>query len=157
MRFLLVDKVLDWQPDDYLIAVKNVSLESLYFQHHFPSNPVFPGVLITEAIAQAGGYFISRSIEVLEERKYVFAIMTASKMRFLKTVFPGDQLRLEISFVSRRQSTAHIKAVASVEGKTVARGEIRFGLMQEKTTKEEHGALEQHLMLKNVLERGIDQ
>jgi len=128
MRFLLIDRVREFEAGKRLVALKNVSLESSYLEHHFPGEPVFPGVLIVEAMAQASGYLISYS--ALETGSAsVFALMTAANVRFLKVVRPGDQLRLEVDIVQLEGRTAKTRVAAQVDGGVVARAELRFALL----------------------------
>jgi 3-hydroxyacyl-[acyl-carrier-protein] dehydratase len=158
MRFLLIDRVLELEPDRRMLAVKNVAMESQYFEHHFPKHPVFPGVLIIESMAQASGYFITRSIEELDGHRQVFAMMTATNTRFLKAVRPGDQLRIEVELTSRDSSMARTRTIAQVDGQIVSRGDFSFVLIEDRGGEESEGFMEHLVMLRRVLERnGSDQ
>jgi len=151
MRFLLIDRVQEFEAGKRLVALKNVSLESSYLEHHFPGEPVFPGVLIVEAMAQASGYLISYS--ALETRSgSVFALMTAANVRFLKVVRPGDQLRLEVEVVQLEGRTAKTRIVAQVDGGVVARAELRFALLL-RAADEANPVQRQWDLLRPILER----
>lgn len=101
--FLLVDRVLSIEKGKKLVAVKNVTVNEEFFNGHFPGYPVMPGVLIIEALAQAGGILALQDLGgELGNRKIFF--MSIDKARFRKPVVPGDQLRLEVS-IDRRRST----------------------------------------------------
>jgi 3-hydroxyacyl-[acyl-carrier-protein] dehydratase len=153
MRFLLIDRVLAFEPDRRLLAIKNVAMESQYLEYHFPQAPVFPGVLIIEAMAQASGYFITRSIEELDGGRMVFAMMTAANTRFIKLVRPGDQLRIEVELTARDSSMARTRTTALVDEKVVSRGDLRFVLIEERGGEEAEGYLRHFEMLRRVLER----
>jgi 3-hydroxyacyl-[acyl-carrier-protein] dehydratase len=151
MRFLMVDRVRELVPDQRLVAVKNVSLDADYLEHHFPGVPIFPGVLMLEAMAQASGHLISRSIFELEQR-HVFAMMISNRARYLKVVRPGDQIIMEVSLIRRDQHDASTRVVASVEGEVCARAEIGFALRGENGELEVEAMLRQANMLRRTLE-----
>jgi 3-hydroxyacyl-[acyl-carrier-protein] dehydratase len=122
--FLLIDKVLDYQPEDYLIALKNVSYNEPYFNGHFPVRPVMPGVLIVEAMAQATGLLAmeSRPDEVSERSLYYF--VGIDKARFKRPVEPGDQLILTVNLRTVRRGIWVFSGQAEVDEKLVASAEI---------------------------------
>ncbi len=100
--FLLVDRVIEFTPGERLVAIKNVSFNEPHFQGHFPDNPVMPGVLILEAMAQAGALFAGYTdVESVAGRLVYF--MTIDRVRFRKPVIPGDQLRLVLTLARRRK------------------------------------------------------
>lgn len=94
--FLLVDRVLDWAPNDYLIALKNVTYNENYFQGHFPIRPVMPGVLITEALAQATGILAFASLGDKPDDNTLYMLVGLDNVTFRRMVEPGDQLTLHI-------------------------------------------------------------
>lgn len=100
--FLLVDRVLEFVPGERLLAIKNVSFNEPHFQGHFPENPVMPGVLILEAMAQAGALFAGFTDPGSVAGRLVY-FMTIDRVRFRKPVIPGDQLRLELTLAKRRR------------------------------------------------------
>ncbi|MBK1694150.1 3-hydroxyacyl-[acyl-carrier-protein] dehydratase FabZ [Chromatium weissei] len=121
--FLLVDKVVDFKINDYLIAVKNVSYNEPFFSGHFPIRPVMPGVLIIEAMAQATGLLAmaSRPEEVGDKLYYFVGI---DKARFKRPVEPGDQLFMEVKLGPVRRGIWKFDAEARVDDRIVATAEI---------------------------------
>ncbi|THB69456.1 MAG: 3-hydroxyacyl-[acyl-carrier-protein] dehydratase FabZ [Desulfovibrio sp.] len=92
--FLMVDKVLDWEASTFITALKNVTINEPFFQGHFPGLPVMPGVLVLEALAQAGGILISKSAPDFAQGK-LFMFTSMEKVKFRRPVRPGDQLLLK--------------------------------------------------------------
>ena len=121
--FLLVDRILDMEPGVWAKALKNVSMNETFFQGHFPQQPVMPGVLQIEAMAQAGAC----AILTLEEYKGKIAYLAAvDKAKFRSRVVPGDQLLLQVEIVKRKAFAGIGRGVASVDGKTCAEAEFTF-------------------------------
>lgn len=122
--FLLIDRVIDYRPDDYLLALKNVSYNEPYFNGHFPIRPVMPGVLIVEAMAQATGLLAmeSRPDEVGEKGLYYF--VGIDKARFKRPVEPGDQLFLEVHLRTVRRGIWMFAGEARVDDKVVATADL---------------------------------
>ena len=123
--FLLVDKVVELQPGEGAIGIKNVTAGELCFQGHFPDYPIFPGVLIIEALAQVGAVAV---LSVPENKGRIVLFAGVDNFRFRGPVFPGDSLRLEVKFTKMRGPIGKGTAKATVEGKTVAEGELTFAL-----------------------------
>ncbi|XOV90000.1 MAG: 3-hydroxyacyl-ACP dehydratase FabZ [Pseudomonadota bacterium] len=100
--FLLVDRVLEFEADKRIVAIKNVTINEPQFTGHFPMTPVFPGVLIVEALAQASGIlaFKSRNRTLLDG--YIYYLAGTDKTKFKRSVIPGDQLRLEVEILNLR-------------------------------------------------------
>ncbi|MBF0453501.1 MAG: 3-hydroxyacyl-ACP dehydratase FabZ [Magnetococcales bacterium] len=121
--FLLVDRILDVVPGERLTAIKNVTFNEPQFQGHFPDNPVMPGVLILESMAQAGALFAAYTDPASLEGRLVY-FMTIDKVRFRKPVVPGDQLRLEMVLVKRRRDIWRFSGKAYVEDALVAEAEL---------------------------------
>ncbi|MCJ8320549.1 MAG: 3-hydroxyacyl-ACP dehydratase FabZ [Colwellia sp.] len=120
---LLVDRVLDYQPGKWLHAIKNVSINEPVFNGHFPDLPIFPGVMILEALAQATGILGFRSTEERGENEmYLFA--SIDKARFKKPVVPGDTLHLHVDFIKERRGMWKFYGEAKVEGKVVCSAEL---------------------------------
>ena len=131
--FLLVDRVVATDCDTYVEAVKNVTMNEPFFVGHFPGQPVMPGVLIMESLAQAA------AIVVLTNPRFKGLIpyfLTMDKVKFRKPVQPGDQLHLRIDIISMRSTMGKCKAVASVDGQKVAEGELAFAVVMNKEEKE---------------------
>lgn len=122
--FLLVDKVVDFKANDYLIALKNVTFNEPFFTGHFPVRPIMPGVLIVEAMAQATGLLAmaSRPEEVGEKSLYYF--VGIDKARFKRPVEPGDQLIMEVKLGPVRRGIWKFDGEARVDDRVVATAEI---------------------------------
>lgn len=121
--FLLVDRVLECSPQESLTALKNVSVNEPFFQGHFPDQPVMPGVLIIEALAQATGLLSFCSMGE-EHKDKLYLLVGVDKARFRDRVVPGDQLILKVDLKRNVRGIAFYKAVAEVDGKTVAEAEL---------------------------------
>jgi 3-hydroxyacyl-[acyl-carrier-protein] dehydratase len=120
--FLLVDRVVDVVAGKSIVAVKNVTMNEAYFQGHFPGHPVMPGVLILEALAQAGGLLAFET--AAEERISILYLVGIEESRFKQIVRPGDQLTLRVELVKQRRNLWRFTGVAEVDGKPVAEAQI---------------------------------
>lgn len=121
--FLLVDRVVDFEEGQWLKAVKNVSVNEPCFTGHFPHAPIFPGVLILEAMAQATGVLAIKSYGKLEENElYYFAAV--DNARFKHPVVPGDQLLLEVTLVKAKRGVTAFKGKATVNGKLACEADL---------------------------------
>src|SRR5439155_17172435 len=120
--FLLIDRVIDLKRKERIVAIKNVTINEPFFAGHFPNLPIMPGVLIVEAIAQAGGGLLLTEIPDREQRLMVFTGI--EKARFRRPVVPGDQLRLEVPVKAWRDTpglnAVRMKGIAYVGYKKVA-------------------------------------
>ena len=121
--FLMVDRVLDVVPGKSIVAIKNVSINEAHFQGHFPEHPVMPGVLILEALAQAGGLLAYESVAA-DERISILYLVGIEESRFKQIVRPGDQLTLRVELDKHRRNLWRFIAVAEVDGKPVAEAQI---------------------------------
>ena len=115
--FLLVDRVLDIQPRKRVVAIKNVTMNEPFFSGHFPGHPIMPGVLIVEAMAQAGGILLLNTVDDPENKLVYF--MGIDGVRFRKPVLPGDQIRFELDMIQFRRGTCKMQGKAFVEGDLV--------------------------------------
>jgi beta-hydroxyacyl-ACP dehydratase FabZ len=128
--FLLVDRVLKIDGVK-LKALKNVTFNEQFFQGHFPDNPVMPGVLIVEALAQAGGFLAFTKIDEDNEGDYLVYFMAIENAKFRKPVVPGDNLILDIELLKRKRNVWRMKGIASVEGETACEAEL-MAMIREK-------------------------
>ncbi len=124
---LLVDRVIETEPGKRIVALKNVTINEPFFQGHFPGHPIMPGVLIVEAMAQAGGLLMMDSVEDAASKVVYF--MTIDKVKFRKPVVPGDQLRFEMEMLDMRPTRCRMKGVAFVGDKKVAEAEMMAAIM----------------------------
>jgi 3-hydroxyacyl-[acyl-carrier-protein] dehydratase len=113
--FLLVDRITDCQPGTSVTAIKNVSINEPFFQGHFERWPIMPGVLIIEAMAQAGGILYYLSSEDIEAGQ-LFYLVAVDNARFRRPVVPGDQLQMDVSVARKRRSMWRFNCSASVAG-----------------------------------------
>ena len=121
--FLLVDRVIELVPGDRITALKNVTINEPFFTGHFPGRPVMPGVLIIEAMAQAGGLLAIES-NPADKRGQLIYFMGMDKVRFRKPVVPGDQLIFEAKILKMRSKVAKMSGTASVDNQIVAEAEL---------------------------------
>lgn len=127
--FLLVDRILELEPGKKAVGIKNVSGNEPFFQGHFPGYPVMPGVLIIEALAQAGAVAVL-SMPEMENKLALFAGIDGA--RFRRQVVPGDQLRLEVEILKFKGPLGKGRGVATVDGKLAAEAELVFALQDMK-------------------------
>jgi 3-hydroxyacyl-[acyl-carrier-protein] dehydratase len=115
--FLLVDRILE-MGDDYIVGIKNVTMNEPHFMGHFPEFPVMPGVLITEAMAQTGGVLV---LSQLPDRKgKLVLLVSVEEAKFRKPVVPGDQLRMDVKILKRKATVVKMEAKATVNGQLVS-------------------------------------
>ena len=124
--FLLVDRVLEIERGKFITAIKNVSYNEPYFQGHFPERKIMPGVLVVEALAQAGGILLYNSVPE-PETKFVL-LSKIDNMKFRKPVVPGDQLKLRVEIIKLKSKFCHVRGTASVDDEVVVEGEIMASL-----------------------------
>ncbi|MBI3586643.1 MAG: bifunctional UDP-3-O-[3-hydroxymyristoyl] N-acetylglucosamine deacetylase/3-hydroxyacyl-ACP dehydratase [Ignavibacteriales bacterium] len=125
--FLLVDKIIDFQLDERVVGVKNVTLNEPFFAGHFPGQPIMPGVMIIEALAQAGGILMLNGLDNPGNKLVYF--MSINNVKFRRPVVPGDQLILDVEMVSRRSKFIQIRGKAYVDGNLVAEGEFSAAIV----------------------------
>ncbi len=128
--FLMVDRVLDYKEKEWIKAIKNVTINEDFFQGHFPGEPIMPGVLMIEALAQTGGLLCFLD----EENKGKLAFfMTIDNAKFRKPVRPGDQLLFEVKITSvRKKRLIKTHGKAKVDGKTVCEAYLMFSIVEGK-------------------------
>ena len=122
--FLLIDKVVDYTRNEHIRAVKNVTMNEHFFQGHFPGNPIMPGVLILESMAQAGAVlgFVSSDDSTPDNSLFYFAGI--NNARFKKPVVPGDTLVMDVTRIKQKRSIVIFEATAKVDGQVVCSAEI---------------------------------
>ena len=124
--FLLIDKILDVVPGKSAVGIKNVTINEPFFQGHFPGNPIMPGVLIVEAMAQVAGV----AGLLIPGNKGKSGLFTGiENMKFKRQVIPGDTLIMEVEFLAFRMGIGKVKVMAKVDDAIVAEGEIRVAIV----------------------------
>ena len=126
--FLMIDKVVELVPNEKLVALKNVSINEHYFVGHFPGEKVMPGVLIIEAMAQAGCIYFYYSKNLQGKDLIYYLAKTTTK--FHMPVVPGDQLRIEVTTIKLMSKAGFLKTHAYVKDNLVAEAEIGFGIKE---------------------------
>jgi 3-hydroxyacyl-[acyl-carrier-protein] dehydratase len=125
--FLLIDRVIEFESGKRVLAYKNLTVNEPFFQGHFPSHPVMPGVLVVEALAQTGGVLdqlthIANGVNLGDDK--IFYLVKIENARFSRVIVPGDRLDLDVSLKRRIRNMALYEGIASVEGKEAARAEF---------------------------------
>src|SRR6266853_5997706 len=133
--FLLIDRVIEIQRKQRIVAIKNVTINEPFFAGHFPNLPIMPGVLIVEAIAQAGGALLLTEVEDREGKLMVFTGI--ERARFRRPVLPGDQLRIEVEVKAWRMTAVRMEGVAYVGEKRVAEATVTCQLVDRSRTRPE--------------------
>jgi beta-hydroxyacyl-ACP dehydratase FabZ len=133
--FLLVDRIVEMEPER-IVGIKQVTLNEPFFQGHFPDFPVMPGVLIVEAMAQAAGVLVLKSMP--DRANKLVLLVAIENARFRRPVVPGDTLRMEMKVIKRKASVAKMAGVATVDGQVAAEVEVMCKLAD----KEEKQAVE---------------
>src|ERR1700685_4518803 len=116
--FLLVDAIEEMEPKKHIVGIKNVTINESYFQGHFPGQPVMPGVLIIESMAQTGGLLLLK--EVSDRGKKMLYFVAIDNARFRRPVVPGDQLRIEMNVLAWRSGFCKLEGRASLKGELAA-------------------------------------
>jgi beta-hydroxyacyl-ACP dehydratase FabZ len=129
--FIMIDRILELTPGEKVIALKNVTINEPFFQGHFPANPIMPGVLIIEAMGQAGAVLAAKSLE-REPHDVLIYFMGMDKVKFRKPVTPGDQLIFEIKFLKQRRNVFRMSGTAYVDENIVAQAELMATFGEEK-------------------------
>lgn len=128
--FLLIDRVLDFQENQSVTVLKNITINEAQFQGHFPGKPVFPGVYIIENMAQSACFLLSKSNGGLVNNA-VYYLGKVSKISFLQPVTPGDQLITTVTIDKIMGDSSMVTAKATVNNKLIAKGELMFGMRRE--------------------------
>jgi len=122
--FLMIDRVVEFEAGKRLLALKNVTYNEPFFSGHFPHNPIMPGVLIIEALAQATGLLSMKTLTEQEESFGEYYLVGVDNARFKRSVVPGDQLMLEAIFKKNRRNIWTFSATATVDGQLVVSADI---------------------------------
>ena len=130
--FLLIDRVVELKKKERIVALKNVTINEPFFQGHFPGFPIMPGVLIVEAMAQAGGALLLTEIPDRDNKLMVFTGI--ERARFRRPVVPGDQVRIEIEVKAWRETAVRMEGKAFVAGKRVAEATITCRVVPRQPT-----------------------
>ncbi|MCH9689888.1 MAG: 3-hydroxyacyl-ACP dehydratase FabZ [Gammaproteobacteria bacterium] len=133
---LLVDRVLEYKAFDYLVAIKNVTVNEPCFQGHFPGNPIMPGVLILESLAQAGALLSNLSRTPKEGHVFLYYFASIDNVKFKSMVMPGDQLKLHVTLTNKRRDFWRLHAEAYVGDKLACSADLMSASQEVK--KEEH-------------------
>ena len=131
--FLLVDRVTAYEPQKYIDAYKCVSINEPFFQGHFPGLPVMPGVLIVEALAQAGGLLVLTALDDATVANSIFLFTGIESVRFRKPVFPGDRLDLHCELVKSKMRLWKMRGTAHVDGVLAAEAELTAAIMPKES------------------------
>lgn len=135
--FLLIDRIVEFERTKRLVAIKNVTINEPFFQGHFPGYPIMPGVLVVEAMAQAGGILMMHEMEDRQEKLVVFTGIERAKFR--RPVTPGDQLRIEVNVLSFRTRAGRIEGRATVEGKLACEATLTCQVVTRAREQRAHG------------------
>ena len=124
--FLLLDRVVEYEANERIVCIKNVTINEPFFDGHFPYRPVFPGVLMLESIAQASAVLVSLIIDAKASRKNVYLFAGVDKARFRSPAEPGDQLVIDVSLGAHRKALWRCSGKITVQGRTICTSEVLF-------------------------------
>ena len=125
--FLLIDRIVEVERKKRIVAIKNVTINEPFFQGHFPGYPIMPGVLVVEAMAQAGGVLVLLDREHPDDHLMLFTGVDGA--RFRRPITPGDQLRLEVTILQQRSRAVRLEGKAYVDGKLTCEATLSCGLV----------------------------
>ncbi len=131
--FLLLDRVLEVEPKKKIVALKNVTINEPFFAGHFPGTPIMPGVMIVEAMAQAGAVLLLTEIEDRDQKLIFFTGI--ERARFRRPVVPGDQLRIEVEVLAWRRIAGRMEGKCFVDGKLVTEATLSCAVVDRDRTK----------------------
>lgn len=131
--FLMVDRILEVVPGERAVGIKNVTINEPFFAGHWPGEPVMPGVLIIEAMAQVGGILLLTMVEDAGKRAFFGGV---DKLRFKRPVVPGDQLHIEAVMLKRKGNIGKVSTVITIDGEVACMGELTFVLVDRSNGEE---------------------
>jgi len=134
--FLLIDRITEFEPTRRLVAIKNVTINEPFFQGHFPGYPIMPGVLVVEAMAQAGGIIMMHELADRHSKLVVFTGIERAKFR--RPVTPGDQLLIEVNVLSFRSRAGKIEGRATVDGKLACEATLTCAVVTRERERRAH-------------------
>lgn len=134
--FLLIDRIIEFEPAKRLIAIKNVTINEPFFEGHFPGYPIMPGVLVVEAMAQAGGIIMMHELDDRHSKLVVFTGIERAKFR--RPVTPGDQLLIEVNVLSFRSRAGKIEGRATVDGKLACEATLTCAVVTRERGRRAH-------------------
>jgi len=140
--FLLVDRIIEFEPRKRIVGIKNVTVNEFFFQGHFPGAPVMPGVLVIEAMAQTAGVLMYH--EVADASNKLVFFTGIDKAKFRRPVVPGDTLRLELTVLRLKSRYIRLRGEAYVDGQLVAEAEITSSLVDIGAVRKNAAALHAH-------------
>lgn len=132
--FLMIDRILELEPGKRAVGIKNVSINEPHFMGHWPDNPVMPGVLIVEAMAQTAGVAMLSATHAEGKQAFLGGL---DKVRFRHPVAPGDQLRIEATLIKQRGNTGKVHITATVDDQVACEGDFTFVLISEASEQSE--------------------
>ncbi len=133
--FILVDRVIDYKPFEYLTAIKNVTMNEPFFTGHFPGNPIMPGVLMLEALAQASAILSNLSQTPSEGHEFLYFFAGIDNAKFKQIVTPGDQLRLEVGLINQKRGFWRMHCEAFVGDKLACSADLLSAAKEVKSDK----------------------
>ena len=131
--FVMIDRIIDIRGDDSCIGIKNVTINEPQFLGHFPENPVMPGVLLIEGMAQTGAVIVLRLLNLRESRSHAMFLLTIDKAKFRKPAMPGDRIEYHLTKLRNRRGMWWYRAEAKVEGALICEAEVGAMLGEART------------------------
>jgi 3-hydroxyacyl-[acyl-carrier-protein] dehydratase len=131
--FVMIDRIVDIRGDDSCIGIKNVTINEPQFLGHFPENPVMPGVLLIEGMAQTGAVIVLRLLNLRESRSHAMFLLTIDKAKFRKPAMPGDRIEYHLTKLRNRRGMWWYRAEAKVDGALICEAEVGAMLGEART------------------------